>query len=427
MPKTIQDAVTICRQLGVKFLWIDALCIIQGDDSEWNRESPKIAGIFANAILTIAADSADGVEKGFLDHLTPASCTDDDVNGGIHQCPSPLSWNEPLNRRAWSLAEVIFSNRIVHYTSLEMVWECNETRTWECGHSLAVENDDEDSFRIFRNLSLPNPPTRDDLYCKWTIVIRQFTRRQINSHGRQDRDSARLTALARVARRFSEIMKKLSDVEDEYLAGIWKGDLSRSLLWSVDTDFCSGELGQHQQWRRPQQPRAPSWSWAAVEGPATVQRVSDFQTEVHFETVIVRPANPDDPFGAVTSGELVVRGRVVHNLHVKLQNHDPANNIDAQIWHVHVNIHGESSKFLADVPLDGVKQFHTLSCVYFGNGQIGGSSTEEQQPYHAFLLLQPISGAESTFQRVGISTPSTSCAGISILFDHATEERITIV
>lgn len=222
-------------------------------------------------------------------------------------------------------------------------------------------------------------------------------------------------------------MKRVSGVEDEYLAGIWKGDLSRSLLWSVDTDFCSGELGQHQQWRRPQQPWAPSWSWAAVEGPATVQRVSDFQTEVHIETAIIRRANADDPFGAVTSGELVVRGRVVHNLHVELQNHDPTDNLDEQIWHVQVNIYRESCQFLADVPLDGVKRFHALSCVYLGKGKVGGSSTEEQQLYHAFLLLQPISGTENAFQRVGISSPSTLCAGISSLFEHATEEWITIV
>ena len=60
MPKTLQDAVILCRRLEVEYLWIDALCIIQDNPNDWAREASKMCDVYSNAILTIAADSAEG-------------------------------------------------------------------------------------------------------------------------------------------------------------------------------------------------------------------------------------------------------------------------------------------------------------------------------------------------------------------------------
>ncbi|KAF2181539.1 hypothetical protein K469DRAFT_519114, partial [Zopfia rhizophila CBS 207.26] len=278
--KTLQDAVIISRQLGVKYLWIDALCIIQGDDEEWKKEHLKMADIYTNAKLVLAANNADGLEKGFLNRKLITACSEEgslqsnvtqaqkqhcQQHSGTPMCSSPLSLNEPLNKRAWSLSEVIFANRIIHFTSSAMVWECNEVRHCESGCSHTFQEDDDDSFRLFRNAVIAKRSNKAELYRKWDTVLEHFTRRQINSQPEERyKDAQRLVALSRVARRFSWILKEVHQCEDDYLAGIWKGNLATSLLWSVEKG-----LQQYPtiRWRRPEAPRAPTWSWAAVEGP----------------------------------------------------------------------------------------------------------------------------------------------------------------
>ena len=58
LPKVFADAVFACRQLRVRYLWIDTLCILQDDESDWERESARMADIYANSYLTIAASSS---------------------------------------------------------------------------------------------------------------------------------------------------------------------------------------------------------------------------------------------------------------------------------------------------------------------------------------------------------------------------------
>jgi hypothetical protein len=58
LPKTFQDAIIITRELGIQYLWIDALSIIPDDIQYWERESANMANIFSRSYLTIAATAA---------------------------------------------------------------------------------------------------------------------------------------------------------------------------------------------------------------------------------------------------------------------------------------------------------------------------------------------------------------------------------
>jgi hypothetical protein len=51
LSKTFQDAVEITRRLEVNFLWIDSLCIIQGDKQDWQREASRMERSIATAWL----------------------------------------------------------------------------------------------------------------------------------------------------------------------------------------------------------------------------------------------------------------------------------------------------------------------------------------------------------------------------------------
>lgn len=70
LPATIQDAITVTRILGIRFLWVDALCILQGPSEEaqqdWAAESARMEGIYSQAFLTIGAAYGHEAQSGLF-------------------------------------------------------------------------------------------------------------------------------------------------------------------------------------------------------------------------------------------------------------------------------------------------------------------------------------------------------------------------
>ncbi len=66
LSKSVQDAVLVCRRLGIRYLWVDALCIVQDDTDERQREAAQMHRIYSNSHLTIAAHAAVSSKDGFL-------------------------------------------------------------------------------------------------------------------------------------------------------------------------------------------------------------------------------------------------------------------------------------------------------------------------------------------------------------------------
>lgn len=61
LPRTFQDAINVTRALGIRYIWIDSLCIIQDDKMDWEVEAEKMGALYSNASFVIAATaSADG-------------------------------------------------------------------------------------------------------------------------------------------------------------------------------------------------------------------------------------------------------------------------------------------------------------------------------------------------------------------------------
>ncbi|KAJ3548776.1 hypothetical protein NM208_g850 [Fusarium decemcellulare] len=77
LPRTFQDAITVTRRLGFAYLWIDSLCIIQGDEADWENESANMASVYANGTLNLAATYSTDSHGGLMlerDHLQVTSC-----------------------------------------------------------------------------------------------------------------------------------------------------------------------------------------------------------------------------------------------------------------------------------------------------------------------------------------------------------------
>jgi hypothetical protein len=76
IPKTIRDAIHTTYELGLRYLWVDALCIIQDDPEDVSREISKMAQIYQQACLTVSAACASSVKDGFLSRIRrPASAS----------------------------------------------------------------------------------------------------------------------------------------------------------------------------------------------------------------------------------------------------------------------------------------------------------------------------------------------------------------
>jgi hypothetical protein len=134
LPPTFQDAITVTRQLDLRYLWIDSLCIIQDDSGDWATESQKMEGVFKNAYCTIAATSAENSIQGFLNrpegkdlqYVMFPECSHgklyirtsvvDDFDGDVIK--------GVLNKRAWVLQERALSRRTIHITKRQTYWEC---------------------------------------------------------------------------------------------------------------------------------------------------------------------------------------------------------------------------------------------------------------------------------------------------------------
>lgn len=154
LPQTILDAIDVTRAMGQRYLWVDAVCIIQHnpgqDSSDWAQEAPLMGQYYQNALCTLAAAAAEDSGDGFLRErlaelypVTPLSlgtwCDPDSEDNGPQELfiyPSTPTWPNdvawaPLFSRGWTLQERALSNRILHFGREAVYWECAELRASE--------------------------------------------------------------------------------------------------------------------------------------------------------------------------------------------------------------------------------------------------------------------------------------------------------
>ncbi|KAH8201080.1 hypothetical protein TruAng_004776 [Truncatella angustata] len=131
IPQTFQDAIIVTRGLGIKYIWIDSICIIQDDSEDWYREAAKMELVFSGAYCTLGASSSKSSVEGFLARDPPRRCLQLSVSNTctLFVCPAIDDFHRdvelgPLNRRGWVLQERALSRRSIHYTSTQVYWEC---------------------------------------------------------------------------------------------------------------------------------------------------------------------------------------------------------------------------------------------------------------------------------------------------------------
>lgn len=267
LPKTFQDAVTIARTLGIQYLWIDSLCIVQDLEEDWITESGSMKEYYRNGYLTISALYSPNSYHGILNIREDLSVVQLSPNTNLYLRPRLPDYREifrdaPLNNRAWALQERLLSTRILHYTDKEILWECQTCSTRESSVLVSTVKTDpdtvltsegEDFKRVLFHLDGDPYSVIDGAFVTWYRLVTNFSRRAITFN------SDRLPAISGLA---SLIESKIGAT---YLAGIWKEDV-RSLVWFRDTSRSKYETGEVTNSSATETP-FPSWSWASASGP----------------------------------------------------------------------------------------------------------------------------------------------------------------
>ncbi|KAI3326338.1 HET-domain-containing protein [Xylariaceae sp. AK1471] len=272
LSKTLQDAVDICRRLGVQYLWIDSLCIIQDSDEDWAEESIKMAKIYENAFLTIAATkSKDGTGGCYSDredcYVNCGTVIEESVFirrqmprfGGPAGSKTAEGW--PLLQRGWVYQEMSLSTRVLHFGSQEVVWQCRTHRRSESG-----SNDSDHANITFSDGHAPPEKKHNDAWDDgspndhpWYDIVNDYSGLALSF------EKDKLPALAAN----SQASAKKRAVDDRFLAGLWKDTLLHDMLW--ETYPQSSANGPTQ---KPAGSNSPSWSWASPIGSPYLGRYS---------------------------------------------------------------------------------------------------------------------------------------------------------
>lgn len=331
LPETVADGIRLCRALQIPYIWVDALCIIQDDKDDWSREAAAMAGIYGSSVLTISVPDASDCGEQFLtrnldeyfnvkvDWIHGLSGTAGTVTL-VYDWPSDQSSllsKSPWMDRGWTLQEWVLSPCVLHCGSITTMYEClhgtcyeshsdeitqpfggldlgqyavdldlhrsrsvqgpTHYNTWptetstkaseEATISVELDNTSRLFKRVVRVQRGHSETQTDAAMPSWSDVVTQFCGRQLT------KDTDKLPALAGLAVRFQNYKSATIPRPRtyDYLAGLWwDGSLILSGGASEAAELPAGLL-----WRRagdeflsrPSMYRAPSWSWAALDGP----------------------------------------------------------------------------------------------------------------------------------------------------------------
>jgi len=126
IPATLQDSITFCRGLGIQYIWIDALCIIQHDVEDWKRESAQMAEVYRNGLVCLAAADSEDTTAGCLWERGPAfQGLQIQGNHTLYpECSYDSFLHAGLDTRAWCLQEKLLSRRTIYLSKGGAWMEC---------------------------------------------------------------------------------------------------------------------------------------------------------------------------------------------------------------------------------------------------------------------------------------------------------------
>lgn len=239
LPRTFREAAQGVLAMGFEYVWIDSLCIIQDDTSDWEAEAKKMGLYYGNATLVIAAADSESSTVGLRitegrDHsrIVVPYILDGKQQGSFYMAvvPPEVSRRQPsdgiLSTRAWVFQEWHLGRRIVFCMQGTFWWKCSSQESDEWG--------------VLERLYLPRKES-------WLDILRMYSAKRLTF------STDRIPALLGIVAYVQEQQNRHDTFRFD--CGVWTDGLVEQLLWRVTRPIV--QKGN---------PAMPSWSWAAVEG-----------------------------------------------------------------------------------------------------------------------------------------------------------------
>ncbi|KAF4454953.1 HET-domain-containing protein [Fusarium austroafricanum] len=400
LPKTYQDAVVVARKLGYRYIWIDALCIVQDDPDDWLRESIRMASVYNNSACTFAIHTSRHSGSGFLDDVLDPVPTfqvrsKDSKSRYISNLTLASSFHDQVTRsflsqRGWVFQERILSRRILHFVKHHIFFEDES----------GVKADDIGGSGVpiahswTENKLNTSDSFRGSAY--WYNLVQRYSVCSLTF------DKDRLPAIASLAKEFY----KNSDT-GSYLFGLWETSLHLGLLWVDALGTAQGMDSENTQ-KLP-----PSWSWARCKGQVIYpQMLSDSFSKASFKPA--EDSIPEEQSDAAFHGisdqprALLLKGPVLDLPKVlATRNLEPIGSpfFDPPVRNLY-KLTSCDRTFGSWVALDGVQQgahyFNKLSCLLVCSHHTTDNDFvyRHHRKYYFILLEETENG--SAYRRIGI-------------------------
>lgn len=309
LPATIRDAITMTRGCGLEYIWVDSVCIIQGNVDDWFTEANRMHEVYANAYFTICAASVDSASAGLFHtrqawkySIEPCELATQRISirsSSFKELIEGSTWSS----RAWTLQEEYLSPRIIYWTPQKMYWSCSRCFITEGELSAApsppaVPLLSQSSFLVASR-------SGQDLHERWYDLVESFTKRNLTN------PKDKFPAISGIAMRYRRCRPN-----DEYLAGLWRDTFARDLAWRTPVYLFEVEKSLRDS------KIAPSWSWASLPGghPAIMRRHCESDDEQRSRSLLSEPRA--DVLEEETMAELAVKGvRVTGRMRPLLSGH----------------------------------------------------------------------------------------------------------
>jgi hypothetical protein len=405
LPATFQNAVTITRGLGFRYLWIDSICIIQGPDGDFNKEAKRMEDVFSSAYCVLAASSAKGQSDGFLKKRHEREYLTFVRNGLPHfyVCNFIDDFNQhvlegPLNKRGWVLQERALAHRTIYFT--------NKQTYWECGGGVRCETLTKMHKSVLFSLS--------NLLLLFTICLPMLTMNSTLASfigdpnfpevAIQSSTGAKIRLYQDLYMQYSRL--KFTRIWDRPIAiaglekrlmhafnthgefgvfdGDWHGLLRRALLWHRGSDETTLD---RIAFPADRQMVVPTWSWMAYKGGIEYL---------------------DLPFSGVDWEEQEIRSPWMSGPSGVLQTQDQAGIVELSAVAREFDLKrssAEDPKIIWDVPAktDGGLKQHVMCVVV---GRLKGDGQPELNRMHYVLLVtlkaSPVARGDQVCERVGV-------------------------
>ncbi|KAL2071461.1 hypothetical protein VTL71DRAFT_12696 [Oculimacula yallundae] len=451
MTSVFQEAIAVAYRLGIHYIWIDSLCIIQGASPEaqedWQNESSKMGEVYKNAYLNIFATGTGSFQGGlFADRdpdkmdLSPRLVNWVTEEGQRLTGHYTLDYDEQSRRivgrelgshtysrllnRGWVFQERFLGPRLVHFGAEEIIFECRDSIKCEGTDHTSVSF--VSSRRLFMPIQKGNEMTSQPGTQTWGIncgyshhwlntVVEKYSACEFTY------ESDRLVALSGIAKEFA-LMCGIFNLAYNYLAGHWRDSLPFSLLWYMeDPSIGSKEFDPELLSGRAIKEdisRTPSWSWLSAHSKlaelGTTRLHRSFKSHANLVSAHMDLMSPD-PTGQIRVGRLKLEVSLT-----RLSGATIVTTLAPESTRVAVIWKSVVCEQCPDLPckldtmhVSSLKGDYWCIPVMTSGGFVKG------------LLLQRIWGQHSDYRRVGIFRLSCGKQDVSFLF-HDTEEVVLV-